>query len=213
MDYVAYLLCYPDGTPFYAGMGGTYRPKTKNRNTECMQICAEIGSAVLTIVELYDTRDAAILREQEWIAQYGRRALGGLLTNRTMGGDGALGELTSQKAREVRAISGKNLVRTPEIRQKMRIAKLGKPLTEQHKKRIGEAIRRRPPRSAEINAKISTSLIGREFSDSHRVNISKSCTGRAAPNKGVPHSEETKTKLKAAWVRRKERQDARHTST
>jgi hypothetical protein len=38
-------------------------------------------------------------------------------------------------------------------------------------------------------------LKGSSFSEDHRKNLSEAMKGRVAPNKGVPHSEETKSKI------------------
>lgn len=49
--------------------------------------------------------------------------------------------------------------------------------------------------SKEHRRKISISLKGSSFSEDHRKNLSEAMRGRVAPNKGVPHSEETKSKI------------------
>ena len=73
--------------------------------------------------------------------------------------------------------------------------------------------------SEEHKLKIGNSLKGRKFTDEHKRRLSESNKGKnkgktawnkgkkigSTWNKGIPHSEETKQKLREAWVRRKKR--------
>jgi len=58
--------------------------------------------------------------------------------------------------------------------------------------------------SAETRAKMSAAQFGRSKPRSveHQANLSAALTGRSAPNKGIPHTEEARAKMKAAWTRR-----------
>lgn len=72
-------------------------------------------------------------------------------------------------------------------RLNMRNAQLGKVLSEEHRKKIGDGGRGKK-RTLETRQNISESLLGREFSIEHRANISKGRIGQSLSN-------ETKNKL------------------
>ena len=114
--------------------------------------------------------------EKYLIAFYGRRDLGlGSLVNITDGGDSGI------------------LNHTKEAVEKMRLAKIGRVLTDKHKKKIGESGK------------------GRVFSDETKLMLSKQKTGDRNPmynkspwNKGQHQSEETKQKLRQANLGKKQ---------
>lgn len=102
-----YLLQWPDGRPFYVGMGSVYPRETGNRQRVFAHLAAAIcgershkasiirkiirdgGSVEHRIDSWHDDPSSAKAREMDLIAFYGRADLGtGYLTNRTDGGDG-----------------------------------------------------------------------------------------------------------------------------
>lgn len=208
--YCAYLLCYPDGVPFYAGAGSLSRAYGKNsRNKDCQSLIQELGNKTVRIIVETDTIDEAFEQEVLWIIEFGRVEFGGVLTNKTDGGPGSAGLVATDKLRASRAEAARRKVHSPESRAKISAAKLGKSLTIEHRRKIGLAVKARGPMSEETNRKISKALTGRQRSESHKRNISAACKGRSAPNKGIAHSEETCRKLKEAWVRRRARQESK----
>jgi len=105
----------------------------------------------------------------------------------------------------------------------VRKATSGKPLSAEHRKRIGEAQvgKKRPGyidrlsgetrlklslankgkrRSEETRRKISEAITGSTFSDEHKRNISMAKKGSVSPRKGATLSDETKKKLRAACI-------------
>ena len=83
----------------------------------------------------------------------------------------------------------KGLPLSEETKRKLSLAHTGKKLSEEHKINIGLAGlgRKCPPRSLELRKKLSEAM-----------------RGRSVWNKGVPHSEATKIKMKEAWRKRRE---------
>lgn len=79
---------------------------------------------------------------------------------------------------------------SPEAREKMRKDRLGKKLSEEHKRKIGDASKGKP-RPPEIIEKMRIANLGREFSATHRANIRASAIGRKL-------SPETREKLSIA---------------
>ena len=73
---------------------------------------------------------------------------------------------------------------TPEVRVKMSAAKKGKPLSIEHRQKISEAVRQRPPDSIETRARKSLGLKGIPKSEAHKLKIgavhkgNKYCVGR-----------------------------------
>lgn len=156
------------GTPFYVGKGtGNRARNTKTRSKEFKEIYA-LGGCTVEIVDYFIHESQAHAFEVELIARYGRRDMGGVLVNKTDGGEGASGWVPSAEAR----------------------AKIGKSL-------LGNARRRGIPHTEEIKAKLSASLVGRQMSEETRVKMSIAslgntrCVGRVL-------SEETRSRMSLA---------------
>ena len=96
---------------------------------------------------------------------------------------------------------------TDESKQKMAESHVGKPLSEEHKRKISTALSGRTL-SEEHKRKLSIYHTGKGHTVETRRKLSISHMGHSPSNKGVPHSEETKAKLREAWKRRKERVEA-----
>jgi hypothetical protein len=110
------------------------------------------------IIVLEETDDLNCA-EEFWISSF--RMIGADLTNMTTGGEGLKGA-------------------TLETRRKMREAKLGRRLTDEHRKKISESCRRikKSPKTVETRAKISASLRGRKASDETRLKMSITRLGK-----------------------------------
>jgi len=104
---------------------------------------------------------------------------------------------------------------TPEIRLKMRLAKLGKTLTVSHrmaisrgainsihyetqKKRLSDGRDQLHPMDQNIRDKISKTLIGHPVSPETREKLRKAGLGKPGNMKGCKHSEETRKKISEA---------------
>lgn len=97
------------------------------------------------------TEKQALRLEKFWIAKIGRNDLGlGPLTNQTSGGDGLSGRLVGEEERDKISKACKGKLRTDETKAKMSIANKGennpfhgKTHSEEARKRIGDAVRKR----------------------------------------------------------------------
>lgn len=95
----------------------------------------------------------------------------------------------------------------------------GTKLTDEHKRKISEALYRRPPASEETRERLSEALIGHVLSVETKSKISASRKGTkvseetkqklSLQRKGVPHSEDHKRKLSEAAKLRWQRQKAK----
>lgn len=175
------------GVPFYVGKGsGNRLHNTHNRSAEFKAIHSQGGCAVEIVDEfILDTQASA--HEMELVAFYGRREFGGLLVNKTDGGDGALGYFHTADSRAKISAANKGKVVSPETLAKMRIAASNPSLETRAK--IGAGRRWWRP-SAETRARMS--LASRNPSAETRARMSKSrrlAGPRTGDFKGVTFSE------------------------
>lgn len=89
---LVYLHCYPDGSPFYVGLGSRRRSRNMSDRSEFHKnVRAKIlaqGGIVLIKIDRVCTLEEARNREIELILLYGRRDLGtGPLVNLNRGGN------------------------------------------------------------------------------------------------------------------------------
>lgn len=165
-----------DGVVFYVGVGNKEkRAYDKNRRGKFWKDYTSKHDYIVEIIHRDITLSEAFEIEKSLIAKYGRRDLGrGPLVNQTDGGySGSLNFST-------------------ETIEKMRHCKLGKKLTEEHKKKISESGKGRVY-SEETKKLLSEGKVG-----------SKNPMYNKAPwNKGKPQTEEVKLKLRLANIGKK----------
>jgi len=85
--------------------------------------------------------------------------------------------------------------------QKGNKIRLGMKSSEEHKRKISEALKGRP------NSKISEALRGRQFSEEHKRSLSMALKGKPSNFKGKHHSEEAKRKIKIARKGKKQTEE------
>lgn len=215
-----YILFRPDNTVFYVGKGQGNRvlrhEQEARRGCEChkcrtiRQIWSTGGEVGHTIIFETNDESEAFQVERETIALYGRENL----TNQTDGGDGVSGfRHAIDTVRKIAdALRGKP--HTEERRHNISEAHKGivyGPPSDETRRRISDATKggKKRSHSPEMNQRKSERQKGRErpvFSDEWRQNLSESHQGQEPWIKGRQHSEETRRKMREAWVRRKQRQ-------
>lgn len=171
------------GTPFYVGKGKGRRAQNTTRRSEEFKRVHAVGGCTVDIVDWFIHESQAHAFEVELIARYGRRDMGGLLVNKTDGGEGSSGWVPSAETRAKISKANSGWVHTPTAIAKMRAANVGR------------------KHSAETRAKIAAAHIGITHSDETRYKLSKDRMGK-------PLSEETRAKLSA--VRRGKPKSAEH---
>lgn len=105
-SYICYLHLRPNGEVFYVGMSRFLHraSDTHNRNRSWHQVVRQEGGFNVRIVFRTTDRKAAIQKEIELIAKFGRRdRKAGTLVNRTDGGIGGRGILFSPQRRRIMA--------------------------------------------------------------------------------------------------------------
>tara|TARA_R110002050_G_scaffold32925_3_gene84300 strand:- start:1753 stop:2304 length:552 start_codon:yes stop_codon:yes gene_type:complete len=126
---------------FYVGIGGSKRPYSKRRSNEWKDIVSENGYDVNILFDKLSLEEAEEI-ETSLIKLYGRKDLGlGTLVNKTDGGGGCKG----YKHTEEHKLTMKNnnlfegLNHTPESKNKMSKAKVGRLKSENTKKKMSKA--------------------------------------------------------------------------
>ncbi|MCO6415904.1 GIY-YIG nuclease family protein [Siccirubricoccus sp. KC 17139] len=116
--FYVYVLCEPDGTPFYVGKGigrRIFQHEAEAWNTTRVshklnlirRIRREGGEVAYAIDSFFSEEAAAHARERELIAYYGRHDLGrGPLTNQLDGGEGASNPSAETQSRHAASLGG-----------------------------------------------------------------------------------------------------------
>lgn len=177
---------------FYIGIGsdneGEYKRAfiKKNRNKYWRNVISKTEYEVEIMLDNL-TWEEACKKEIEFIKLYGRRNLNeGTLVNMTDGGDGTLGLKQSP---------------SQETKEKMRQAKLGKKLSEEHRKKLcaskkGNCYTKGRKHSEESKKKMSEAKLGKKHSEEHNKKMSEALKGKKL-------SEEHRKKLSDAKLGRK----------
>lgn len=173
MKYYTYTYLREDGTPYYIGKGKGNRAFSKHNGFY------PPPKERILFLKTHLTEKEAFKHEIYMIAIFGRKDLSsGILHNKTNGGDGCSGKIMTKKDIENR-----------------RKGRLGKPLSDSHKKKISESSRGTPKTMSEKRKQsdIEKGLRarGKLTGDKNpskrpevREKISNSCKGRIPWNKG-----------------------------
>lgn len=200
---------------FYIGIGIGYSYQRAFQKTYRSDFWQKITKKTEWYAEIMIdgiTRPQAQEKEKEFIALYKRRKEGGTLCNLSIGGEGACG-LTGKDSPNY----GKK--HTPERIENMRKAVIAS-ITDETRKKISEAARRRPPVSEETRAKLKAIALkgpdhpkfGKPMAESVKEKLRLKRKGKimsqatkdkiSAFNKGKVNSPETKFKMiQAALLR------------
>lgn len=96
-QYFAYVLRYPDFSPYYVGCGQNDRPRKSLRRMGVNDELKKQGSRSVVTKIFVESKEGAFDKESELILQYGRKDLGtGPLLNRT-NGKGSSGHIMTEK--------------------------------------------------------------------------------------------------------------------
>jgi hypothetical protein len=155
---LAYVHCKPDGTPFYVGKGSQRRAKyLGERNPKHRAVVSKYGRKNILIGSfLCSDNSTALQLEMGLIKRL--RAMGIPLTNFTDGGDGGRNPCPETRDRLSKAAKLRGI--SDACREASRQARLGSPLSPNHKEKLRAA------------------FLGKTFSEEHRNNIRVSAKKR-----------------------------------
>lgn len=160
-----------NGVPFYVGKGSGRRAfnVSPSRRSKAFIKIYDQGGCTVEIVDYFIHESQAHAHEVDVIARFGCRHSGGILVNRTAGGEGVSGLTLSESAREKiskklagrtlseqtrRRISASKTNPSEETRAKISAANTGLKRSDETKSRMSLA-QSRAPRSAEVRSSIS----------------------------------------------------------
>jgi len=158
MQYYTYAYLREDRTPYYIGKG-----KEDRIYSTCRRNTPPKDKSRIIFLKQNLTEAEAFKHEIYMIAVFGRKDLGtGILRNRTDGGEGVSGRITSKESK--RKISEANIGKTlsEEHKRKMSEAQKGKIISEESKRKMSEA-RKGKTHSKETRRKISEARKGRKW--------------------------------------------------
>jgi hypothetical protein len=186
----AYVHCRPDGSVFYVGKGAHRRVKNlRERNEYHKRVVAKYGKENILIGMLECSSEAISLELERGIIKCLKQS-GVRLTNCTDGGEKGTVLTEETKAKLSKAAKKRGV--SAACRAASVIARKGKPLTEEQKRRQSESMK------------------GIVFTEGHRINISKSAKKRGMSqtlikaahkaNKGRVQPKEEKQKRSVALL-------------
>jgi hypothetical protein len=199
MNYYTYAYLREDRTPYYIGKGQGNRAYRRSKK----DIKPPKDKSRIIFLKQNITEEEAFKHEIYMIAVFGRIDLGtGILHNKTDGGEGVSGRITSKESKRKIGESNKGKKRSEESKRKMSEIKKGKPLSSEHKIKLSEV---KKNQSEETRKKISESHKGKTHSEESRIKMSEAQKGKiiseetkikmSEAQKGKPVSEETKRKI------------------
>lgn len=150
--FYVYVWHSANGTPFYVGKGTGKRAREISRRTADFRAVHAEGGCYVEIVDEFILESQAHAYEIELIALYGRRECGGLLVNKTDGGEGSSGFVHSDETRTKLSAMRTGTIDTDETREKKSAWQRGRTLTEEHRANLSIA---QSNRSTEHSAKMA----------------------------------------------------------
>lgn len=206
---------------------------SKRKNTHAACWIRSLSAAPVARVLEVAPPSALNKAERRWIKTMKQR--GASLTNLTDGGEGTLGRTHSPEA--IQKIRDRAKTKSPEMRQRMREAQLGKTATPETRAKMSATRRgrKRPPelsltlsialrglkKSPEHCQRLSESHRGQIVSAEHRQKISRALRGRPRPEAvrakiskskmGHSITDETREKMRQSQRRRFEREQCERT--
>ena len=137
MEYYTYIWRDANGSPFYVGKGKGRRAYDVTSRSKAFTEVHARGGCSVEISDWFLHESQALADEMELIERYGRQEYGGLLVNKTDGGDGATGCSPSAETRAKISFAKRSLSESG--RANLSEALSGRKLSQAHRAKIGAA--------------------------------------------------------------------------
>jgi hypothetical protein len=195
--FYTYAYLREDRTPYYIGKGSKGRIFSKKDRV----VNLPKDKSRIIFLKKNLTEEEAFRHEIYMISVFGRKDLEtGILHNRTDGGEGSSGHVVSE-----------------EVKEKLKEFNIGKKHSEESKKKISKASKRKFTK--EVQEKLLESWRGKKHSEESKKKISEKNKGRtlsaesknkiSETHKGKPKSEEHKQKLRESNLGKKHSEESK----
>jgi hypothetical protein len=174
--FYTYAYLREDRTPYYIGKG--QRRRIYQRGGKPCHVPKDKSRVIFLKQNL--TEEEAFKHEIYMIAVFGRKCDGGILLNKSVGGQGTSGVIPSEKTRKLMSKQRKgktHIVFTKEIRDKISNSKKGKKYSLELCEKLSEAHKGKT-HSDETKKKMSATHKGRVFTEEWREKLSEANKGK-----------------------------------
>ncbi|MBD9542936.1 hypothetical protein IB276_26170 [Ensifer sp. ENS04] len=202
--FYVYLWRQANGQPFYVGKGkGKRAYDVYDRSDEFKTVHANGGCAV-EIVDWFIHESQALAYEVELIELYGRRDLGGVLVNKTDGGDGCVGHIKSAETIEKWRAKNVGRKRSADVGRRISEAKMGHSVSDETRAKLSEALKKRftdPAERAKVSERMAniSDLTRQRMSEAQKRRMEDPAVRKMLSeiSSGKPRSEEVRRRISA----------------
>lgn len=172
------------GTPYYIGIASSKdRPFHKNHTAPVPQ-----NPSYIRVLRAGLDWQQACDWERLYISRYGRKNTGtGILLNLTEGGEGAKGAVRTPEQKERYRIASTGRQHSSEVKQKLRELRLGKALSDETKAKMSKSLTGIKQSPEWVERRIASHR-GAKRSNETRARIREKATGRKSPSVAAANS-------------------------
>lgn len=207
LGYYVYVWRGADGEPFYVGKGkGNRAYDLYDRSPDFLDVHSQ-GGCTVEIADWFIHESQALAYEVELIALYGRRDHGGVLVNKTDGGDGCSGHIKTPEAIEKWRSKNVGRKRSAEVGLKISAAKMGHSVSDETRTKLSEALKKRfkdPAERAKVSERMAniSDLTRQRMSEAQKRRMEDPAVRKMLSeiSSGKPRSDEVRRRISATLI-------------